>query len=313
MKPYMEKWVAAMLAVCLMPVALAGATAASGSAGIVIDEALSIHQEANASSSVVAEAPNGAGLAVLSEQGAWYRVSYDGTEGYALKSFVVTQPEYAIANRDTLVYAMPQSGAKTVGEVETGTELLVIGEWEEYWAVNLRTASGFVRKDDVSYTGTVQQPTARPQPTAAPTATSVQYMTYILTRDSSLRTQPSANAFATGTMVAGSIVSIGIIQNGFGQEADTGYWLSMNDLQRPVPGVPPVVETSTPQYRYFVISDGTPVYAEPDTGSSVVDTLAANTIVVVGNTQNGFGLGTYNGNMRGWIQMDQLSLMNRGI
>lgn len=307
----------AALLVCMIPLQMAGASSLAGNEGIVISETLTLRESASTSAAELAEIANGEVVGILNEQGNWYRVSYRnalGTaqEGYVLKSFVMQNPEYATTNASTLVYALPSRNAKTVGNVDAGTQLVVIGEWENFWAVNLRTASGFVHKDDVTYSGPTAPP-ATARPTARPTATPenpVARTNYITVRDTNIYEAPSRSSNVVGVMIAGSLVTIGRIQNGYGQNVDSGYWLSMNDLQYPNTWNPPVIETSTPEFRYFVINDGTNVYAEPSAGAAVVATLAKDTIVVVGNTSNGFGQATFNG-MKGWILLDELSLMNR--
>ena len=43
------------------------------------------------------------------------------------------------------------AGGKKVGELISGTQLVIIGEYGDFWVVNLRSASGFIYKNDVQY------------------------------------------------------------------------------------------------------------------------------------------------------------------
>lgn len=286
--------------------------------GIVLCETLSIRQQPDTGATTIAEAYNGDTLTVLAEQGDWYHIRFDDSatnahgEGYVLKRFVVTNPEYATALGNTFIYAMPSGSAKMVGDVQSGTQLLVIGEWDDFWAVNLRTASGFVRKGDVEYSGMQATPTARP--TTNPTATPVNPVgrsVYVVVRDSSLRASPSAATSSSGAMVAGSYVVIVKIENGFGQLEDSGLWLSMGDLQTPPPGGNVPIETSEPDvFRYLVLNDGTVVYAEPNEASAAVDTLQAGDTVTVSQTESGFALVSYD-RQRGWVKMTDLLSFHR--
>lgn len=286
--------------------------------GVVISETVTIRNEPSTGADAIAISNNGELLTILGEQQNWYHIRFDDLqtgahgEGYVLKRFLVPDPEHITALGNVYVYAMPTSGAKMVGELEAGTRLVVLGEWDDFWAVNLRTASGFVRKDDVDYSGIQSQPTARPTTRPTPTPeTPVAYTWYMLVRDSNLRVSPTASSPSNGVMVSGSYVLIGRIQNGFGQVAENGYWLSMGDLQRPIPGVETPIETSTPgPFRYLVITAGANVYAEPDSASTVVDTLGEGEAVYVSSTQNGFGLVTYGG-QRGWMLLSDLLSFHR--
>lgn len=305
-----------VLLLCAM-LALPVATASAAAEAVVISETVSIREEAKTDATVIATAHNGEKLTILEEQQNWYLIRFDDNQsdahgqGYVLKRFMMADPEYVTTEGLTYVYAMPSASAKTVGEVEGGESLVVIGEWDDYWAVNLRTASGFIWKGDVQYSGTPSQATARP--TAAPTATApIARVTYVLVRESALRTEASASAGSVnGVMAPGSYVEIGRIQNGYGQVVDSGYWLSMDDLVIPTPGVETPIETAQPEaFRYLVLKDGANVYTEPDTTAPVVDTLSKDAVVTVTQTQSGMGLVSY-GRQRGWMLMEDLISFHR--
>lgn len=309
----MQILLAALLLSGLM-LASAGVASAEATQGLVIGEEAAIYASPNVSSDIVATASYGEMLQVLTEQQTWYQVrSGANTTGYVLKRSLVGDPEQITALNDgTQLYAMPSLNSKTLGELQAGEQLYVIGELDNFWAVSLRTASAFVSKDAVDYSGVISRPTHAP--TARPTATAKPVNTlYLVLRDTALRTQPSSSAPINGTMVAGSFVYINLTQNGYGQNAENGYWLSMNDLQRAdtIPSWPPVVETSAPSaFQYLVINDGTSVYAEPTTGATVVDTLNNGDAVTVSTTQDGFGLVQY-GRQRGWVEMSNLLSFHR--
>lgn len=308
----MKRTIMLICAISLLMCLLAPATSLAASSVVVISETVSIRPTMDTSADAIAVAHNGEMLTVVDEAANWYLIRFDDDahgahgQGYVLKRFVIADPAHVTAPGRVYVYAMPDERAKTVGEVEAGTSLVVIGEWGAFWAVNLRTASGFVRKADVDYNGISNEWPA--QPTAAPTipAPPVTGTTYILVRDSSLREAPSASAAISGVMITGSEVVIGRIQDGYGQDIDNGLWLSMDDLMIPVP-----IETSGPgAFRYLVSSDNTPVYGEPDESAPIVDSLAKDTLVTVTRTEKGMGLVSY-GRQRGWVLMRDLQSLAR--
>ncbi|MDL2317649.1 SH3 domain-containing protein [Eubacteriales bacterium OttesenSCG-928-A19] len=318
MKKYQLTGISLVLLICCLMGA--GVATSESSQGLVIGETAAIWESPNTASTIIAMSDNGELLTILGEERNWYHIRFDDDEndahgeGYVLKRGLVADPAYVTALGTALLYAMPLTDAKVVGEMERGDQLAVIGEWEGFWAVNLRTASAFVEKNAVDYSGVITEPTARP--TSRPTATPepekpVAQATYVLLRDTSLRSAPSANAPSNGTMIAGSYVLIGQIQHGYGQSVENGYWLLMSDLQRAVPGVTVPVETSTPGVmRYLVIRDGTSVYGEPDLNSQIVDTLNDGDAVNVTNVRNGFALVQY-GRQRGWVEMSNLLSFQR--
>lgn len=292
-----------------------GASALDADQGLVISQTLAIYESANESARAVATASYGEALTILRAEGNWYLVRTDGAaEGYVRRQSLLTDPQYATATVDTPIFAMPSEGALIVETLRAGESLPVLGEWDAFWAVNVNGASGFVRQQDVDYTGVMTHPTARPtaKPTSSPNVENpVARVQYIVVRDTAMRSDASSAAGVTATMVAGSLVTIGKIQNGFGQNVDNGAWLALSDLQVYTPGATIPIETAQPDaMRYIVINDGTSVYDRAITTSDVVDVLSAGTAVTVRQTENGMGLVQY-GRMVGWIAMDDLLSMHR--
>lgn len=125
--------------------------------GVVISQNVSIRSTPSTGGGLVIRANNGDMVEILDEQSGWYTVSYwDGksntpVQGYARTNFIVRDPAFITTTQATYVYAMPSSNSKMVGQLVSGTQLVVIGEWNDYWVVNLRSASGFIRKGDVGY------------------------------------------------------------------------------------------------------------------------------------------------------------------
>lgn len=241
---------AALLAVCLLPL---GQVRADENQAAAVPNRLSIYERPNRLSAIRAVADSGEMLEILGEEAEWYQVSFftatGGGTGYVQKRFVVRDPQSVWAESRILVYSMPNTLSKAVEELEAGRQLLVLGEWGDFWAVSLSGASGFVLKREVRYSGDAAQqftppPTnLTPQPTrtvaphpmptvhpAPPVAPPIGTLEYQLVRDSSLYDAPELTANATGVMSAGSIVTLRRIRGGFGQESNSGYWIPMDNL-----------------------------------------------------------------------------------
>jgi hypothetical protein len=122
--------------------------------GVVISENVSLRETPRTNATRLARVPNGAVLDIWAEADGWFTVTYydkDGKvfQGYVRADFVVVNPVYLTTTQSTYVYSTPSRSSKKVGQITTGGQLLVIGEYNNFWVVNLRTASGFVYKGDV--------------------------------------------------------------------------------------------------------------------------------------------------------------------
>lgn len=123
--------------------------------GIVIAQSISLRESPSTRAKRIASLPNGAMFDLLDEQNGWYRVSYwDGKsqtplEGWVLVDFVVRDPSFITTTKATYVYATPSRSSKKVGELVSGSQVVVIAEFGDFWVVNLRSATGFIYKKDV--------------------------------------------------------------------------------------------------------------------------------------------------------------------
>lgn len=92
---------------------------------------------------------NGSIMTILdNDHRGWYHVQYDGKEGYVMDCYVAENPDHMILTSSAPVYAFPHSD-KRVGSLSSYTRLTIIDEYDGYYVVNLREASGFIHKRDV--------------------------------------------------------------------------------------------------------------------------------------------------------------------
>lgn len=305
---------AVLLALLMLAMVPALAQAAQG---VVITDSVALQTAPGAGDGTV-EMENGTFVEILGQQSGWYKVSvYDSAsretvEGYVLKGYIVEDPEYATGKSSAFIYAMPDSTSKTVGTIEPNEQLVVLGVSGEYLAVNLRTASGFVKISDVLYDGVV--PTSRPartsRPTAEPTATPGLPVRYMTIRQTAMYTQPGSGD-VTGMMAPGSLVTITQVQRGYGYDADSRHWVSMSDLERYVPGQTIPVETIEATALFAVVTDGAEVRESPNANAAVLDTLAADTTVLVGQQRSGYGRVSYGSGQSGWMLLSDLLQLSR--
>ncbi|MDL2318672.1 SH3 domain-containing protein [Eubacteriales bacterium OttesenSCG-928-A19] len=123
--------------------------------GVVISQNVSLRESPSLGATRITSIPNGTVLDLLDEQSGWYYVAYYNAantaplEGWVLVDFIVRDPSFITTTASTYVYAMPSRDAKKVGQLVSGTQLVIIGEYGDFWVVNLRSASGFIYKRDV--------------------------------------------------------------------------------------------------------------------------------------------------------------------
>ena len=118
--------------------------------GFVLCESLSLREQPEGSSPLLDTLAYGTSCTILEESGSWYNVVYRSQEGirysgWVRKEYVLMNPTYFTPNEETPVYAMPSSGSKRVGLIDSGTSYPVIGLFDGFLVISLRGASGFVK------------------------------------------------------------------------------------------------------------------------------------------------------------------------
>lgn len=126
-----------------------------GDIGVVLSQTVTLRAAASRSSAALATLNNGEIMSILGSQSGWYYVRYTNPktgasqDGFVGSDYVQTKPVFIITTALTNVYAMPYEGVKCVGQMPKHSTLLILGETQDYYAVNLRSASGFIRKADL--------------------------------------------------------------------------------------------------------------------------------------------------------------------
>ena len=108
---YFRKVTAVLTAVVIVLSAFAFTASAEGAKnyGIVTASLLNLRQQANTSSSILAQIPNGTAVNVSSLQGGWAKVTYLGTEGFVSLDYLKIMPGEAPASRGDAVSTKGQA------------------------------------------------------------------------------------------------------------------------------------------------------------------------------------------------------------
>lgn len=115
--------------------------------GYVISKNASLRVEPKESSKKLCDVMNGEEFDIISELSDWYYVMLkDGTIGYIHSWYVMMNPKIIYLCEGGPVYAAPGVTNKRVGYVSAGDKFVVIAETDNYYIINLRTASGYLPK-----------------------------------------------------------------------------------------------------------------------------------------------------------------------
>lgn len=117
--------------------------------GFVLCETLSLRESPNAE--LLTTLGYGAYCTIIGEDGSWYHVIYRDERdrrysGWVQKDYVLVNPSYFHPDGETPVYAVPSVDSKRIGLISEGTDYPIIGEYNGFWVISLRGASGFVCK-----------------------------------------------------------------------------------------------------------------------------------------------------------------------
>ena len=143
--------VAALLLCIVVSSSATAARADSTGAATVTASALNMRSEANTTSSIVTTLTKGTVVLVTGSEGGWYKVSYQGSEGYMLSDYL-TFSQTATANLGTgtvtssnvRVRSGPGTGYSILGVLSNGTTLTVTGKSGDWYQVSYNGSTGYV-------------------------------------------------------------------------------------------------------------------------------------------------------------------------
>jgi SH3 domain protein len=138
--------VAALVLVLTASIALADGSAWTGE---VIARQITMREGAKSNAKSIGSIKNGESFTIVDDNHrGWFHIQYDGKDGYVMSDYVVENADHMILLSSANVYAFPHSD-KRVAALSSYTRLTIIDEYDGYYVVNLREASGFIHKRDV--------------------------------------------------------------------------------------------------------------------------------------------------------------------
>ncbi|MCL2866177.1 MAG: SH3 domain-containing protein [Clostridia bacterium] len=145
MKLLMKMTILSVLILILLT-GMAGSVLADTWRGEVISQQVTFREAPSERSKSLGRITNGTELTILSHDvRGWFQILHEGKEGYVMDQYIVEWPEHLTLLGTVYVYAYPRSD-KRVAALGAYTRLTVIDEYQQYYVVNLRQASGFISK-----------------------------------------------------------------------------------------------------------------------------------------------------------------------
>ena len=145
----------AVISAAVCATIVTSALAANDGGGIVQASALNLRASASTDSAIITTAPRGSGVVIRETPTAgWYKVWYKGTEGYMASEFVRTLSDLegnvgtgTIKGSSVRMRSAPNFEGSTMGYYNDGTQVSVIGVFNEWYKVRLGETVGFVHSD----------------------------------------------------------------------------------------------------------------------------------------------------------------------
>lgn len=159
----MKNKIVKMLAMCLAMACLLAVPAMADTigGGVVNADALNLRTAAGLDAQSKLLIPEGAFLLVEERSGDWYKVMYNGTEGYVSAQYIdfaeAMDGSYDFSASVAGNYVRMRSGASTsngvVGYYNAGTQVSVLGVSGNWLKVSASGAVGYIRSDLLNYGG----------------------------------------------------------------------------------------------------------------------------------------------------------------
>ncbi len=125
---------------------------------VVISETLIIRATPADNGKKVYTMSNGAVVDILEMRDDWYHITHKANNkktytGWVPADFILTEPSYIVTSVLTNAYTLPNLDSKLIEKVEPDTVLLVLGEVDDFYVVNLNHGSAFISKADIEAEG----------------------------------------------------------------------------------------------------------------------------------------------------------------
>ncbi len=125
-----------------------------------VTERVNVRKTPSTKASIVKVVDSGDEIAVLGENGDWYKVRTGGKEGYIAKEYVALgftgydDSRSGVTNKEVNLRSAANTSCKVLKILDRGCKLAVTGETDDWYQVEFENLTGYIAKEYVDLTGT---------------------------------------------------------------------------------------------------------------------------------------------------------------
>ncbi|MGL4108942.1 C40 family peptidase [Clostridium sp. LP20] len=186
---------------------------------------LRVRSEATTSSSVIGYLNNGESIEIKGETGSWYRINFNGKEGYVSKEYIkVTSSNAPSSGEKGQVINITSSlrirqtastSSAVIGSLQNGDTFDIIAKSGQWYNIKSGSTVGFIHGDYVKVIGNSTTPPSTPSENPS----SEKGKVVNITSNLRVRTSPSTSASTLGYLLNGEEVEI---------TGESGDWYKIN-------------------------------------------------------------------------------------
>ena len=185
-----------------------------------VTTSLRVRSAANTSASVLGYLNNGTTVSITGESGNWYKISYNGKDGYISKDYVqisgntapittrsIASGKVTGVTTNLRVRSAASTTSSVLGYLTNGESVTITGESGNFYAINFKNKTGYVSKDYISKTGSSSNNTAGNNNSTS--TTEAQSGTVVnVTSSLNVRSGPSTSSSIIGHLSNGAKVTV---------------------------------------------------------------------------------------------------------
>ena len=289
-----------------------------------VTTSLRVRSAANTSASVLGYLNNGTTVSITGESGNWYKISYNGKDGYISKDYVqisgntapittrsIASGKVTGVTTNLRVRSAASTTSSVLGYLTNGASVTITGESGNFYAINFNNQTGYVSKEYISKTGSSSNNTAGNNNSTS--TTEAQSGTVVnVTSSLNVRSGPSTSSSIIGHLSNGAKVTVTGTSGDFyaiKYNNKTGYvsksYVKLGGSSSG--GTNTSTSTMNESGTVVNITSSLNVRSAPSTSSSIIGHLSNGAKVTVIGTSGDFYAIKYN-NTTGYVSKNYVKL-----
>lgn len=194
-------------AACVM---LGTATVFAADMGQATGSNVNVREAAGTSAAVLGQISSGSEYQVTGKRGSWYQISYNGQNGFVSSDyFQLTETDGTVTGSGVNIRAEATTSSNILGSVNTGDNLKVLGQVDNWYQVEYNGQKAYISKDYVS--GDMLSSVkviGNTDPQITPAAAEAKYAVVTAQSGLKLRKEASTNSIVLTVLPYGTVVDV---------------------------------------------------------------------------------------------------------